>query len=147
MAKKIIFYVLKRLGLGILTYLIVVTITFWVMQLVPGGPWTREKALSDAVIAALNKRYGLDQPLGYLRVLNDGFVKIPENGVKCPVIPVGNAFAKRSISRTVSAGLAMVSPNTALVLGLKAASSSSSEQRGSTKVNSISRAKPCCPMG
>ena len=65
------FYILKRLGLGLLTYLLVVTVTFWVMQMVPGGPWTREKALSDAVIETLNKRYGLDQPLfvQYLRYL------------------------------------------------------------------------------
>ena len=47
------------------------------------------------------------------------------------------ALAKRSISNTVRAGLAMVSPNTALVLGRKAACSSSSEQSGSTKVNSM----------
>ena len=76
MNKKMAFYILKRIGLGILTYLIVVTVTFWVMQLVPGGPWTREKALSDAVIAALNKRYGLDQPLfvQYLRYLGRAMI-------------------------------------------------------------------------
>ncbi len=71
MNKKLASYILKRVVLGILTYLLVVTVTFWVMQLVPGGPWTREKALSDAVIQALNERYGLDQPLfvQYLRYL------------------------------------------------------------------------------
>ena len=71
MNKKLASYILKRILLGILTYLLVVTVTFWVMQLVPGGPWTREKALSDAVIQALNERYGLDQPLfiQYLRYL------------------------------------------------------------------------------
>ena len=76
MNKKMVFYILKRIGLGLLTYLIVVTVTFWVMQLVPGGPWTREKALSDAVIAALNKRYGLDQPLfvQYLRYLGRAMI-------------------------------------------------------------------------
>ena len=44
------------------------------------------------------------------------------------------ARANRSMSSTVSAGLAMVSPNTALVFGWKAASSSSSVQSGLTKV-------------
>ena len=63
MNKKLAGYILKRVLLGILTYLLVVTVTFWVMQMVPGGPWTREKALSDAVIKTLNERYGLDQPL------------------------------------------------------------------------------------
>ena len=76
MNKKMASYILKRLLLGILTYLIVVTVTFWVMQLVPGGPWTREKALSDAVIKALNERYGLDQPvfIQYLRYLGRAMI-------------------------------------------------------------------------
>ena len=47
------------------------------------------------------------------------------------------ALANFSRSRTIRAGLAMVSPKTALVLGRKAAFSSSSEQLGSTKVNSM----------
>ena len=94
MGKKITFYVLKRLGLGLLTYLIVVTITFWVMQLVPGGPWTREKALSDAVIAALNQRYGLDQPLfvQYLRYLL--------NAIKFPVPDFGVSYYYKGRSVT-----------------------------------------------
>ena len=46
------------------------------------------------------------------------------------------ALANFSMSSTVRAGLAMVSPNTALVLGRKAAASSSSVQSGATKVNS-----------
>ena len=45
-------------------------------------------------------------------------------------------FAHFSMSNTVSAGFASVSPNTALVLGRKAAFNSSSVQSGSTKVNS-----------
>lgn len=63
MNKKMAGYIIKRILLGILTYLFVVTITFWVMQLVPGGPWTSEKAKSEEVIATLNARYGLDKPL------------------------------------------------------------------------------------
>lgn len=76
MNKKLAYYILKRVLLGILTYLIVVTVTFWVMQAVPGGPWTKEKALSDAVVAALNERYGLDQPLfvQYLRYLGRAMI-------------------------------------------------------------------------
>ena len=44
------------------------------------------------------------------------------------------ALANFSMSSTVRAGFAMVSPNTTLVLGRKAAFSSSSVHRGSTKV-------------
>ena len=63
MNKKMLGYIIKRILLGVLTYLLVVTITFWVMQIVPGGPWTSEKAKSQAVIDTLNARYGLDKPL------------------------------------------------------------------------------------
>lgn len=38
-------------------------ITFFVMHAVPGGPFNREKALSQATVEALNARYGLDKPL------------------------------------------------------------------------------------
>ena len=47
------------------------------------------------------------------------------------------ALANFSMSSTVRAGLAMVSPKTAFVLGRKAASSSSSVQSGETKVTSM----------
>ena len=76
MNKKLAWYIIKRVLLGILTYLIVISITFWVMQLVPGGPWTKEKALSQATIDILNARYGLDQPLfiQYIRYLGRGLI-------------------------------------------------------------------------
>jgi len=41
----------------------VATITFFLMHAVPGGPWAREKALPANVIAALNAKYGLDDPV------------------------------------------------------------------------------------
>ena len=42
---------------------IICAITFFTMHAVPGGPFNREKALSEATIAALEARYGLDKPL------------------------------------------------------------------------------------
>ena len=76
MNKKLAMYILKRVLLGIVTYLLVVTVTFWVMQMVPGGPWTREKALSESTIRALNERYGLDKPLiiQYFRYLGRALI-------------------------------------------------------------------------
>ena len=56
-------YIVRRL-LWIIPVLFVVSIiTFLLMHAVPGGPWDREKRLNDAVVATLNARYGLDQPL------------------------------------------------------------------------------------
>ena len=56
-------YMIKRILLALLTVLIICMITFFAMHAVPGGPFNREKALSQATIDALNARYGLDKPL------------------------------------------------------------------------------------
>ena len=56
-------YVVKRILLAILTVIIICAITFFTMHAVPGGPFNREKALSEATVAALNARYGLDKPV------------------------------------------------------------------------------------
>jgi oligopeptide transport system permease protein len=56
-------YVVKRLILAVLTVLIICAITFFAMHAIPGGPFNREKALSEATIKALQERYGLDKPL------------------------------------------------------------------------------------
>jgi oligopeptide transport system permease protein len=56
-------YLIRRL-LWIIPVLFVVSIiTFTLMHAVPGGPWAREKALPANVIAALNAKYGLDDPV------------------------------------------------------------------------------------
>ena len=56
-------YIIKRILLAILTIFIICAITFFTMHAVPGGPFNREKALSEATINALNERYNLDKPL------------------------------------------------------------------------------------
>jgi oligopeptide transport system permease protein len=55
---------IKRVILAIVSIIIVTLITFFVMNLIPGGPFSSEKAPSQAVLDALNKRYNLDKPLG-----------------------------------------------------------------------------------
>lgn len=56
-------YVVKRICLAILTIFIVSAITFFAMNAIPGGPFNGEKALSPAVAAMLNERYGLNDPV------------------------------------------------------------------------------------
>lgn len=63
MDTKTLGYILKRIGLAVLTVWVVITVTFFVMHAVPGGPFTSEKAVSPAVEAALKEKYGLDKPL------------------------------------------------------------------------------------
>ncbi|MBP5727033.1 MAG: ABC transporter permease, partial [Clostridia bacterium] len=63
MSSKMMFYILKRILLAILTIWIVITVTFFVMHAVPGGPFIGEKAISKEAQAALEAKYGLDKPL------------------------------------------------------------------------------------
>ena len=62
MNTKTLAYILKRIGLAILTVWVVITVTFFVMHAVPGGPFLSEKSPSPAVRAALEAKYGLDKP-------------------------------------------------------------------------------------
>ena len=63
MNSKTLLYILKRILLAILTVWVVITITFFVMRAVPGGPFMGEKAITAAAQAALEAKYGLDKPL------------------------------------------------------------------------------------
>ena len=63
MNSKTMIYILKRLLLAVLTVWLVITITFFVMRLVPGGPFLSEKAISEAATKALEAKYGMDKPL------------------------------------------------------------------------------------
>ena len=58
-------YILERLGVAILTLLVIMTITFF---LVPGSPFLTEKSTPE-MIARANAKYGLDKPL-YVQLFN-----------------------------------------------------------------------------
>lgn len=62
-------YIVKRVVFGALTLFLVATITFFLMFLVPGGPFLAEKAPTKATLAALEAKYGLDQPV-YIQYKN-----------------------------------------------------------------------------
>ena len=61
-------YILKRILLALFTVFLICVITFALMNAIPGGPFNKEKALSEATIASLNARYNLDKPL-YIQFL------------------------------------------------------------------------------
>ena len=65
-------YIVKRVAMGIFSVFIVATLTFFIMNLVPGGPFVAEKSISKAAQQALAEKYGLDKPLGvqYLNYMN-----------------------------------------------------------------------------
>ena len=66
-------YILKRILLALLTVWVVITVTFFVMRAVPGGPFLGEKALSEETVAVLEQKYGLDKPVleQYVTYLKD----------------------------------------------------------------------------
>ncbi len=56
-------YIIKRLLMAILTIFVVATLTFFLMNAVPGGPYEAEKSISPQAKAALEAKFGLDKPL------------------------------------------------------------------------------------
>jgi oligopeptide transport system permease protein len=56
-------FVVRRLLYMLVVMVAVSMITFGLMHAVPGGPFTREKALPEATLKVLNERYHLDDPL------------------------------------------------------------------------------------
>ena len=56
-------FLLKRIGLMLVTLFMITLLTFILMHAVPGGPFTGEKQVSKAVLEALNEKYKLNDPL------------------------------------------------------------------------------------
>ncbi len=78
MNTKTLMYILKRVLLAILTVWVVITVTFFVMRAVPGGPFMSEKAITPEAQAALEAKYGMDKPLHvqYFTYLKDVATKL-----------------------------------------------------------------------
>jgi oligopeptide transport system permease protein len=56
-------YVLRRLLTAIPTLFVIVTISFFLMRVAPGGPFNQEKGLNPFIKANLERVYHLDEPL------------------------------------------------------------------------------------
>ena len=56
-------YVVRRILWAIPVLWAIVTITFFLMHAVPGGPFDRDRELSPTVRANLERKYGLDDPI------------------------------------------------------------------------------------
>ncbi|HAX46103.1 MAG TPA: peptide ABC transporter permease [Nitrospina sp.] len=70
-------YFFKRVLHGIPVLIVVATLTFIIMRLVPGGPFDEEKKLPPEILANIQAKYHLDQPvitqyLLYLKQLAQG---------------------------------------------------------------------------
>jgi len=56
-------YILRRLLIAVPTLLILMIISFLLMQVAPGGPFTSERPLPPLVMANIEAKYGLDKSL------------------------------------------------------------------------------------
>lgn len=66
-------YVLRRLLTAIPTMFVIVTLSFFLIRIAPGGPFNQEHGLMPEVKANLEREFGLDQPLWrqYAHYLNN----------------------------------------------------------------------------
>ncbi len=65
----------KKLLYLLLSLFFVVSLTFFLMKIIPGDPFTDEKALPKEIHAALRKHYGFDDPLyqQYIKYVRSAF--------------------------------------------------------------------------
>lgn len=56
-------YSLRRMLGAVPTLLVIVTLTFFMIRLAPGGPFDLERPLDPLILANLNRAYNLDAPL------------------------------------------------------------------------------------
>ena len=56
-------YSIRRLLAAIPTMLLLIAASFVLIQVAPGGPFTSERPLPPQVLANIEARYGLDQPM------------------------------------------------------------------------------------
>jgi oligopeptide transport system permease protein len=54
---------LRNIASAIATLFFLIFFTFFLLRLAPGGPFDSDRAFAPEVKAAIDARYGLDQPL------------------------------------------------------------------------------------
>ena len=121
---KTLFYIIKRFLMALLTIFLVIAITFFVMHAIPASPFSSEKAKSDAVIAALEAKYGFDKPvpvqfINYLKNILRGDFGLSTKWVGSTVIDlIKDGF---SYSAKLGLGAAALAIVLGVVLGAVAA--------------------------
>lgn len=116
-------YTIKRVLLAVVTVFIVITLTFFTMNAVPGGPFNKEKATDPAVKRVLEERFHLNEPVTkqftyYLENLAQGDFGISLKSGRDIDKEIINSFA---ISATIGGIAALVALALGLTLGTIAA--------------------------
>ena len=109
-------YIIKRILLAIVTVFIIAAITFFAMNAIPGGPFSKEKAGDPAVQKVLEERFHLDKPVPQQFIIYLGNILQGDFGISLKTgrdisVTIGESFA-------VSARLGGTAALVAVVLGL-----------------------------
>jgi hypothetical protein len=56
-------FLVKRVLSSVVTLFVIITVTFFIMHAVPGGPFAVNEKLSQGTIKAMQTKYGLDKPI------------------------------------------------------------------------------------
>ena len=68
-------YIIKRLVAGVLSLFILITITFFLMHVIPGGPFSpsEQRNVPEKILEQISEKYGLNDPLPaqYVRYLGN----------------------------------------------------------------------------
>lgn len=112
--------ILNRIGQGVITLFVLVTLTFFLVRAMPGSPYTEEKAIPEHALKRMKEYTGLDKPLPvqYYRYFKNLIVHqdmgdvIKKDGVKVSEI-IAESFP-------VSLALGVLSIGIALIVGIPA---------------------------
>lgn len=124
-------YIASRFLQAVPTLFVLITVTFFMLRAVPGGPFSAEKAVTPEVLRNLEAHYGLDKPLiqqygDYLLALVQGDLgpsfKYPNrtvNEIIAQKLPVSLEMGAWALLVALTMGLtlgvlASLKPNTAL---------------------------------
>lgn len=107
--------ILSRLFQGLLTLFVLVTITFFLVRLMPGSPYTDAKTLPAHILEQLKAYVGLDKPLPvqyltYFKNLvleQDLGVLLKKDGVKVSEI-IRESFPVSALLGVMSIGIALI---------------------------------------
>jgi oligopeptide transport system permease protein len=107
--------IFNRLFQGLLTLFVLVTITFFLVRLMPGSPYTDAKTLPAHILEQLKAYVGLDKPLPvqyltYLKNLvleQDLGVLLKKDGVKVSEV-IRESFPVSALLGVMSIGIALV---------------------------------------
>lgn len=66
-------YILQRIGYTLITLFIVISITFFLVKLLPGTPFSNPEKLTDQQLVLMNEKYGLNKPVAiqYLKYIGN----------------------------------------------------------------------------